>query len=504
MIKLIWLDVVPKKSYSFIAGMIMEIGSFGALQAILYLCYRRKLKTEEIDRTKVTINNLFSMKKIGCLLLFKLCPFVQLSISFLGEIVSINLGPYFVLVFCGVYPITMGAMQHTMSYINKKNGLGLDMMSEIYSLFFASLPYALVYLGADQAWFAYSVFGIKVGYKLIAYILFPCIRASRMKKGEGGNDAEISSTRSHLKNEKKLKQEKRPSIELRAKISESHEDRSKNSNKLGENDSDKLKVICISDLDDPQNNGHQEPSPQIQMSHQSSMGDNPSGRVKDFRLLVGSLENSEKHKQQKKVDLSSWIQANRRLGSPKKSRAKSPPDEKKLKKDKVGPNSEEPELNKRKPYLALLQFRASRPQIESINEFSIAPSSIQAERLFSLKFLNLQIFDLVANSVVVGLILINKGVAKVLPQAKILTVKPEVWRTIIYRALVEFGFDLTMFLVCYKIYNKAFFQMKGRARLSLFGGLIYLIKFYKLEIFSAGLVLFLSCYFITYYLMGAM
>lgn len=115
----------------------------------------------------------FDFKKTVFLVLFATMPFLQLFVSFLGELIAEKLHPRLVLLFCFVYPLSMGGLQKLTSLINEKQDFNLEMLAEANSVFFASTPYKLVYLNVEQTWVALTILGIKVVYKLIAFLIVP-------------------------------------------------------------------------------------------------------------------------------------------------------------------------------------------------------------------------------------------------------------------------------------------------------------------------------------------
>ena len=115
---------------------------------------------------------------------FKVLPLVELFVAFLGEYISLFISPNIILLFCAVYPILMGSVQKTMGFLNSRFELHLDIVVELYSLFYASLPYKLVYLGIETFLVGYIVLGIKICYKIIIYILTPWYKQRKMVKKE--------------------------------------------------------------------------------------------------------------------------------------------------------------------------------------------------------------------------------------------------------------------------------------------------------------------------------
>lgn len=123
-------------------------------------------------------------KNLIFLALFVAMPYIQLFISFLGELIAEKLNPGSVLIFCMVYPITMGAAQKFTSFLNKKNKMNLEMLAEANSVFFASTPYKLIYLNVEETWFAFTVLGIKIVYKLIGFVFIPLMKKKSSGKVE--------------------------------------------------------------------------------------------------------------------------------------------------------------------------------------------------------------------------------------------------------------------------------------------------------------------------------
>jgi len=61
------------------------------------------------------------------------------------------------------------------SKINERNKFELDLLAEAYSVLFASLPYKMLFLNIEEPWIAFTILGIKTGYKMIAFIIIPII-----------------------------------------------------------------------------------------------------------------------------------------------------------------------------------------------------------------------------------------------------------------------------------------------------------------------------------------
>lgn len=78
------------------------------------------------------------------------------------------------------YPIFMGAIQKTMDWLDSKFELELDSIAEMQSLFYASLPYKLVYLGIENLSTGVIVLVIKIVFKIIVYIIVPCLKRKKV------------------------------------------------------------------------------------------------------------------------------------------------------------------------------------------------------------------------------------------------------------------------------------------------------------------------------------
>lgn len=63
-----------------------------------------------------------------------------------------------------------------MDIIDEKIDLKLDLVAELYSLFYASLPYKLVYLDIEEIEIGFIVMTIKFIYKMIIYVIIPCVK----------------------------------------------------------------------------------------------------------------------------------------------------------------------------------------------------------------------------------------------------------------------------------------------------------------------------------------
>ena len=128
--------------------------------------------------------DLFTPKKVLALSIFKVLPLVELFVAFLGEYIAKFIDPKYVLIFCASYPIMMGSIQKLMAFFNSRYDLDLDMVAELYSLFYASLPYKLVYLDIEDTLLGFIVLGIKILFKTLIYIITPCIKQRKLKKAQ--------------------------------------------------------------------------------------------------------------------------------------------------------------------------------------------------------------------------------------------------------------------------------------------------------------------------------
>lgn len=110
---------------------------------------------------------------------FKVLPLVELFIAFLGEWIASKIHKNTVLIFCTTYPILMGAVQKTMDWLDSRYELKLDSIAEMQSLFYASLPYKLVYLGIESFSNGMIVLVIKILFKTIVYVIVPFLKAKK-------------------------------------------------------------------------------------------------------------------------------------------------------------------------------------------------------------------------------------------------------------------------------------------------------------------------------------
>lgn len=138
------------------------------------------------------IEEIFTMEKVIALGVFKILPLTELFIAFLGEWVALFVGSNLVLGFCAVYPLLMGTIQKTMDWIDDKYNLELDLVAELYSLFYASLPYKLVYLNIEDTLIGFVVLGIKFTFKMIVYVIVPTIKENNRKKKLKGANSKVN------------------------------------------------------------------------------------------------------------------------------------------------------------------------------------------------------------------------------------------------------------------------------------------------------------------------
>ena len=86
-----------------------------------------------------------------------------------------------ILAFCAIYPILMGLVQAIMDTIAEKIELKLNLVAELYSLFYAALPYKLVYLDIEDLELGFLVLGVKFVYKMIVYLIIPCCKKKKLR-----------------------------------------------------------------------------------------------------------------------------------------------------------------------------------------------------------------------------------------------------------------------------------------------------------------------------------
>ena len=156
-----------KTTFTYVLLFISINFEYGLIFVLVYSVYSKFGLLGE------TSKKLFTLRKVCFLVVFKLSPFIQLFISFFGEYLAIYMSPMAILVFCSIYPFLMGLVQKVTSLIDREEDFKLDMFAEVYSLFYASLPYKLVYLGLDSLWMGFAVLGIKTVFKLTVYVILP-------------------------------------------------------------------------------------------------------------------------------------------------------------------------------------------------------------------------------------------------------------------------------------------------------------------------------------------
>jgi len=161
---------------------------YSILLIILFAIFRmvgRKHKNQEgkfLSTFSEDSEGILSMKFIIALAIFKILPLVELFVALTGEWISLFLHPNVVLFFCSVYPILMGVVQKMMDFLNDKFDLELDLVAELYSLFYASLPYKLVYLNIEDFFIGFIVLAIKITFKLIVYVIVPILKHRKAQK----------------------------------------------------------------------------------------------------------------------------------------------------------------------------------------------------------------------------------------------------------------------------------------------------------------------------------
>ena len=211
-----------KRTFTFVLVYMLVNLAYGAIFVITTTIFKCCHILDPDECTK-----LFSYRKMFFLVVFKLSPFAQLFLAFLGEFIALSLHPNMIIVFCMLYPLVIGFVQKLTSRIDETEEFKLEMFSEAYSLFYASLPYKLVYLGLDQYWLGVTVLVVKFTFKMISYVIVPCKNMAADKMRE-------EKKKSLGKIKKKEKSEPTGGIDL-IKISEQDEEEShQEKNDMGE------------------------------------------------------------------------------------------------------------------------------------------------------------------------------------------------------------------------------------------------------------------------------
>ena len=214
-----------KRTFTYVFVYILMNASYGVLFFLIFLIFSFfGWITEESKK-------LYSSRKVLFLILFKLSPFIQLIVAFFGEWISIGWHPRVILCFCTVYPLFMGTIQKVTSIVDNEEDFKLDMFAEVYSLFYASLPYKLVYLGLDEMWMGFAVLFIKACFKTIIYIIVPCRKRclAQKKKSKVGRKAKKRGTYKSVdfggNKKKKKKDSEEFGLEGGARIKEGEEEK---------------------------------------------------------------------------------------------------------------------------------------------------------------------------------------------------------------------------------------------------------------------------------------
>ena len=178
--------------------------AYGLLLQLIYTVHSRTKPRQDCYK------NYLSCTKVFFLAIFKIMPFIQLSVSFLAESLTGQIDIKLYVALCISYPFLMGGIQKLTSKINDDNEFKMDLIAEAYSLFFAALPYKLIYLQIDMTWIIISVISIKATFKLIAYILIPYFKVKKFKeknlreKSIRKNKIEIISSIAEMPNSQNL------------------------------------------------------------------------------------------------------------------------------------------------------------------------------------------------------------------------------------------------------------------------------------------------------------
>ena len=168
------------KSYTLALGLSVYTLALGMALTLTFIIFRKFNKKSFHRLTSYNVDEILGFKKLFYFSLFKSLPFVQLLASFIGELIAgLIKSPIPMLLFCLVYPVIMGIFQLLNSKINMDCDLDLDMLAEVNSVFFASMPYSIVYFNLEAEWFANTLLGIKTFYKIFGFVLLPSIRYSK-------------------------------------------------------------------------------------------------------------------------------------------------------------------------------------------------------------------------------------------------------------------------------------------------------------------------------------
>lgn len=208
-----------KKTFIYVLIYISTVSLYSIILILVFLIFQWIGKVNQGKKGKMLstfvndIENIFSMKIIVGLGFFKILPLVELLVAFFGEFFTglfNNVNVMFL--FCSIYPVLMGAIQKSMDFINTECNLELELVAELYSLLYASMPYKLVYLNIEETLIGFIVLGIKFTYKMIIYVIVPAIKVRKANissvapyKGEEGN---ILQSHEFLKNKNENQKDK--------------------------------------------------------------------------------------------------------------------------------------------------------------------------------------------------------------------------------------------------------------------------------------------------------
>ena len=498
--------IYQPKSYSFVAAIIFHEILMGLTLLITYKYFETKRSSKiapkdianpnqhptpsnHLKDTQTTnqdfFSKIFTTKVIIFLAVFKVVPYIQLLLSFIGEMIAELFGSNLVvLLFCLVYPVTMGAMQFVNSAINDGYKLELDMLAETSSLFFASIPYSIIYLNLEVEWFAYTVLGIKVFYKVFGYVVVPTIRYCRKKrskvsgKGRIGRLGRLGMAEAFEGAEGFKKEEEDsksvPSVVLESIEEDEEAQEDENDEKISKNknyglrlfdqesESKKKKNSLKESLEDsvrsidsryrkefltkpkidlnasnsPKkvkkwNLGLQRGSEVTQQSKKEPKSSSPSAinltknlkKPRSFNLRKKGLRFSFNNNSSR-MQSSSRMSLNRTPESieivepstltkspPMTSTIREDPNPLNLRISEVLSPSGAPEINKKEKTVILgsqvKRRNQKRSTIQTMIFENFKPQKLEEEKLFSLKFFILQIFDITTNISITGLVLLN-------------------------------------------------------------------------------------------------
>jgi hypothetical protein len=124
---------------------------------------------------------LYGVSRILGLAAFKTIPYTQLIIVFYGQYLSDLIHKNAVIGYYLIYPVLIFGVLRLMKYVNTKLDLRMDMVGEIYTIFYAVFPYKIMYLNLKSLLPGLIIIAIKCIFKAVVFVIVPCLKRTSSK-----------------------------------------------------------------------------------------------------------------------------------------------------------------------------------------------------------------------------------------------------------------------------------------------------------------------------------